>query len=110
MILPPPRSTLFPYTTLFRSPLLGGTFVEVMTIFAFALVGLYAMTGAIQGYMEARLGLGSRVGVALAGGLLLWPTTAAVHLGGLALFAILFVVNIRQAKTETDAAINAAKG
>jgi len=96
---------LFAYT-----PLLGGTFVEVMTIFAFALVGLYAMTGAIQGYMEARLDLVSRAGVALAGGLLLWPTTVPVHLGGLALFAILFFVNIRQAKTETKAAINAAKG
>src|SRR5690349_23540094 len=31
MIPPPPRSTLFPYTTLFRSPDVGG-FVEVHTL------------------------------------------------------------------------------
>src|SRR5437899_9285683 len=29
MIRPPPRSTLFPYTTLFRSPKIGGTSVSI---------------------------------------------------------------------------------
>lgn len=84
---------LFAYT-----PLLGGTFTEVMTIFAFALVGMYALTGAIQGFLEARLNLVSRTGVAVAGILLLWPTNVFVHLAGLLMFAFLLTLNVRQAR------------
>ncbi|HEY9081600.1 TRAP transporter permease [Magnetovibrio sp.] len=85
---------LFAYT-----PFLGGPIVDVLLIFAFALVGLYALTGAIQGYLENRLDLLSRLGVGVAGVLLLWPTSITIHVAGLVLFAILFAVNVRQAKT-----------
>jgi len=96
---------LFAYT-----PLLGGGFVEVMTIFVFSLAGLYAMTGALQGYLEARLNLVSRIGTGVAGLLLLWPTTVPVHLAGLALFAVLFTLNVRQTKTGAKIEAKAAKG
>ncbi|MBC8241459.1 MAG: hypothetical protein H8E30_13430 [Alphaproteobacteria bacterium] len=80
------------------TPLLGGTFTEVMTIFAFALVGMYALTGAIQGFLEARLNLVSRTGVAVAGILLLWPANVVVQLAGLLMFAFLLTLNVRQAR------------
>jgi len=84
---------LFAYT-----PLLSGSLIEILTVSGFALVGLYAMTGVLQGYLEARLGLTARCGVAVAGVLLLWPASIPVHLLGLALFAVLFTLNLRQAK------------
>src|SRR5256885_4326160 len=40
MIRRPPRSTLFPYTTLFRSPVLGGT-PSIFTIHNLAYQGLF---------------------------------------------------------------------
>jgi len=90
---------LFAYT-----PLIGGSFVEVISVFSFALVGLYAMSGAIQGHLEANLVPAVRVGVAIAGGLLLWPAGFFVNAIGLAIFAALFALHLQQRASASGAA------
>jgi len=94
---------LFAYT-----PLLGGSLDEVLLIFGFALVGLYAVGGAMQGYLEAPLNIFARTGVAAAGVLLLWPAGVMVHLAGLLLFAGLFALNLRQARAARATALSEA--
>ncbi|MCZ4281827.1 TRAP transporter fused permease subunit [Kiloniella laminariae] len=82
---------LFAYT-----PFLGGEWHEVLMIFGFSLVGLYAFTGAIQGYMEQKLGWLER-GISLVfAGVLLWPLGWMVHLGALALFVLFFIRNVNR--------------
>ncbi|HEY5717340.1 MAG TPA: TRAP transporter permease [Motiliproteus sp.] len=59
---------LFAYT-----PFIGGSLGEVVGIFCFALFGIYALAGAMEGYLEGPLNWLLR-GVALAAGaVLLWP-------------------------------------
>src|SRR2546421_5908255 len=51
MIRRPPRSTLFPYTTLFRSP----TVILLMGILTILGLGLYQrLSAAVEGQVEAR--------------------------------------------------------
>ena len=82
---------LFAYT-----PFLGGTWLEIFTIFAFALLGLYAFTCALQGHMENPVALWQRgllLGVAF---FLLKPTSLLIHaIAGAGLIA-LFIVNFRR--------------
>lgn len=90
---------LFAYT-----PLVGGAWDEVFTIFFFALFGLYAFTAALQGFMEARLNPLLRLltlGTAVA---LLWPTTLLVHLAGLVVLVVIFLMSFRASRKETIAA------
>ena len=80
---------LFAYT-----PFIGGSWVEVLTIFAFGILGMYAFVGFMEGYLEGRLNLLLRLfsGVCAIG--LLWPhgqlaydLVAAVAFVGLFLFS-----------------------
>ena len=83
---------LFAYT-----PFLGGPWLEVLMIFGFALVGLFAFTAALQGYLESRLSLPWRA-LALAAALaLLWPGSLWLHLVGLAVFIVVFYWSRRSA-------------
>ncbi|QID17968.1 TRAP transporter fused permease subunit [Nitrogeniibacter mangrovi] len=82
---------LFAYT-----PLLGGSWGEIAEFGVFALIGLYAFSAGLQGYLEHRLGWALRavlIGVAI---LLLWPLPIWVHGVGVAAFAALFVFSRRQ--------------
>ncbi len=90
---------LFAYT-----PFLGGEWYEVAEIFGFGVVGLYAFTGAVQGHLENRLNPVMRILMAVASALLLWPADIFVHVGGLALFAVLVYLNIKAGKTDRGAA------
>ena len=81
---------LFAYT-----PLVGGSWGEVLTIFIFALFGLYAFSAAIQGFMESRLNPLFRLLTLAAAVALLWPTTWLIHLAGLGLLAVIFIINWR---------------
>ncbi len=86
---------LFAYT-----PLIGGSWLEILEIFFFALVGLYAFSGAFQGYLENRLSWPMRIitiGLAAA---MLWPAPTYIHVGGAVLFGILLFFNVKQ-KSET---------
>ena len=79
---------LFAYT-----PFLGGEWHEVLMIFGFSLVGLYALTGALQGYLEEKLNWLERGVVLALGAGLLWPLGWEIHLAVLAVFALFFFWN-----------------
>ncbi|WP_085903990.1 TRAP transporter permease [Kiloniella majae] len=79
---------LFAYT-----PFLGGEWHEVFMIFGFSLVGLYAFTGALQGYLEEKLSWLERAVVFVLGAGLLWPLGWEIHLAVLAVFVLFFLWN-----------------
>jgi len=84
---------LFAYT-----PFIGGSFIDDFTIFFFALFGLYAFAAGLEGFMEARLDLFTRLlslGCAVA---LLWPAVWWVHMVGLAVLVILFANSFRASR------------
>jgi TRAP transporter 4TM/12TM fusion protein len=80
---------LFAYT-----PFLGGAWLEVFQIFFFALIGLYAFTGALQGYLEHKLSWLMRGIVLILAFFLIAPSTLAIHIGAAAGFAILLFLNV----------------
>ena len=82
---------LFAYT-----PFIGGTLVQDLYIFFFALFGLYAFASGIEGYMEARLNLVLRLLTLTSAVLLLWPTDWWINVAGWFLLAGVFVYNKRQ--------------
>ena len=59
---------LFAYT-----PLLGGDWNEMFIVFGPALVGIHALTAAMSGVVETRIGWIARLVVASFGAVLLWP-------------------------------------
>jgi TRAP transporter 4TM/12TM fusion protein len=82
---------LFAYT-----PFLGGSWYEVGSIFVFALIGVYAFTGAIQGYLEQQLSLPFRLislGLAF---FMLAPATLPVQIVAATTFIFLFFINKRK--------------
>ena len=81
---------LFAYT-----PFLGGSWHEVFEIFIFAFIGLYAFTGALQGYFENRLSWLLRAAALILAFFLLAPLSLAIHLGAAACFGILFFMNVK---------------
>ena len=85
---------LFAYT-----PFLGGDWIAAAIIFAFALVGIYGLAGALQGWMEARLAIVPRASAGAAGLACLWPNALLVNLAGAAVVAAIFVLNLRGART-----------
>lgn len=84
---------LFAYT-----PFLGGAWLEVFQIFIFALIGLYAFTGGLQGYLENKLNWLMRGISLILAFFLIAPSALAVHLGAAAGFAILLFLNVKSGK------------
>jgi TRAP transporter 4TM/12TM fusion protein len=80
---------LFAYT-----PFLAGDFWVSLWIFAFGTVGIYALTAAISGWMEAPLSWLERALLAATGTALLWPTGPIVNVPGFLLFLALFAFNL----------------
>lgn len=91
---------LFAYT-----PLVGGSWDQVFMIFFFALFGLYAFAAGIEGYMENKLNLLSRLLTLGAAAALLWPTVWWVHLAGLVVLVGIFISNRRTTQGENVAAV-----
>src|SRR5437762_9110965 len=60
MLLPPPRSTLFPYTTLFRSIVFGARSGDYITIFFSLFVGLFLLDIATSSTKQVNLLIGDR--------------------------------------------------
>jgi len=56
--------------------------------------GIYALTGALEGFMEARLNIALRLGLAVVGVALLWPSNLMVQGAALAGFALLFGLHL----------------
>ncbi|MCC2113171.1 MAG: TRAP transporter fused permease subunit, partial [Hyphomicrobiales bacterium] len=84
---------LFAYT-----PFLAGDWGQASQIFLFALFGVYGIAAALEGFMENRLNIVSRVAVLVAGLAALWPAGWAVNLAGAAGVVALLVFNIRFGK------------
>lgn len=76
------------------TPLLSGDWATALTIFAFALVGIYGLAGAVEGWMEARVPLVLRVAAGAGGIACLWPNAIAVNFAGLAVVAAVLALNL----------------
>lgn len=81
---------LFAYT-----PFLGGSWIEIFSIFLFALVGLYCFTCAIQGHMEQRISVVTRVILLVLALCLIWPGIVVFKLVSFGVFGALFLINIK---------------
>ncbi len=91
---------LFAYT-----PFLAGDFWLSMWIFAFGTVGIYALTAAISGWMEAPLSWLERGLFAATGIALLWPTGPIVNVPGFLFFLALLAFNIWRGRRSRAATI-----
>ncbi|MCG8618937.1 MAG: hypothetical protein MI802_22170, partial [Desulfobacterales bacterium] len=86
---------LFAYTAI-----LSGSLAVKLEIFAFALVGLFAIACGLQGYMKSHLSLPFRILLTAAGTAMLWPGMIWVHLAGLGGFAVIWILHKPQRITE----------
>ncbi|MEO0386059.1 MAG: TRAP transporter fused permease subunit [Pseudomonadota bacterium] len=77
------------------TPFLSGDWPEMLRIFAFAVLGVYALSAALQGCMETRFGVVARILSLVAGAACLWPGMILVNLAGAAAVIALFSVNRR---------------
>ena len=81
---------LFAYT-----PFLNGDPILALEIFAFALVGIYALIGAMEGYLEAPVAWPMRIVLFAIGITILWPNDWTVNFIGTGLFLAFFAWNLR---------------
>ncbi|HHG89261.1 MAG TPA: TRAP transporter fused permease subunit [Devosia sp.] len=81
---------LFAYT-----PLLSGNWGEMLSVFAFSVVGIYGLAAAMQGCMERPMGLGVRALALIAGGACLWPSDIRIQIAGAITVAALLTLNTR---------------
>jgi TRAP transporter 4TM/12TM fusion protein len=89
---------LFAYT-----PFLAGDFWLSLWIFAFGTVGIYSLTAAISGWMEAPLSWLERTLLAATGTALLWPTGPVVNVPGFVFFLLLFAFNLWRGRRRAPA-------
>ncbi len=85
---------LFAYT-----PFLAGNFWLSLWIFAFGTVGIYALTAAISGWMEAPLSWIERILLGATGAALLWPTGPTVNVPGFVCFLAMFAFNLWRSRS-----------
>mgnify|MGYP001209912423 CR=1 FL=1 len=77
------------------TPLIGGSWPEILEIFFFALLGLYAFSGALQGHLENHLNWLMRMLTIILGIAMLWPASTIIHAGAALLFGVLLFFNIK---------------
>ena len=81
---------LFAYT-----PFLSGDPVTVLLIFGKAVVGTYALSGLLEGHMEAPLGWPLRIVSGAAGFAALWPQMPLVNIAGVLVTVALLALTVR---------------
>ncbi|MBB4305227.1 TRAP transporter 4TM/12TM fusion protein [Rhodobium orientis] len=81
---------LFAYT-----PFLTGTIPQMLTLFAIATLGVYALGAAIEGHMEAPIPWPLRILLGAAGVALVWPNTPYLEAAGATVVLAIFAFNIR---------------
>lgn len=95
---------LFAYT-----PFLSGDWDTAIQIFLLGILGLYALTGAMEGYLESRVTLPMRLVLALIGGTLLWPSPPLeLTIAAICGFIIVITLNVRTDRRDAKAAQLAA--
>jgi TRAP-type uncharacterized transport system fused permease subunit len=82
---------LFAYT-----PILGGHPVDILLIFFFAFLGLYAFTCAIQGHMENTVTWPERIILLLLAFFLIKPTLVMIHFLAASGLIVYFYFNLRK--------------
>lgn len=86
------------------SPLITGTPLEMLTVFAFALFGIYAIIAGLEGYLESELPWWLRLVMFPIGALMLWPHgELALDLLGLVLFLGILVWSSRAGRAPQQA-------
>jgi len=86
---------LFAYT-----PLISGSFVEILQIGGFALFGIYATNALIQRYSEGPVGV-IEIALFVAGaGLALWPLNLIANLAGAACVLVAIALSRRKRPAE----------
>ena len=83
---------LFAYT-----PLLSGTWAEILVVTALAVPGIYALAGGLQGCLERPVGPVLRVALIAAGLACLWPHLVWVQVAGAVAVAAMLALNLRGA-------------
>ncbi len=86
------------------SPILHGTLWEKLEVTLFTAAALYAMAGAIEGHMEARINWFMRAVMAGLCVILIWPVTAGWHWVALAVFVAILAWNVLQDRRERQGA------
>ena len=89
------------------TPFLGGSVIEVLEIFFFGCLGIYALNGALDGFLEAPVNWLWRIVLLAAAVGLFWPNWILAHLIGLAIFALAMAINLR-ARWRGGAAVRAS--
>jgi TRAP transporter 4TM/12TM fusion protein len=92
---------LFAYT-----PMLGGSWVDDITIFSFAFLGLYAFAGAFQGHLENRLNLIGRILCLALAFFLIAPWPILVHAGAAIVLFVFFYFNCKQQPATAAKTVN----
>ncbi len=87
------------------TPFLGGSFVEVLEVFAFGCVGIYALNGVLDGFLEAPVNWIWRTLLLVAAVGLLWPNQTLYHVLGLCAFAVVFYVNLLNSRNYSPASV-----
>ncbi|ADZ92340.1 TRAP transporter fused permease subunit [Marinomonas mediterranea] len=78
------------------TPLIGGEPLELLKLTIFGIFGLYALVAAMEGYLEDKLNILTRIVTLAASGAMLWPhLPIAVNAIGLVVFLIIFVITNR---------------
>lgn len=81
------------------SPLLSGTLLEKLSVFVFALFGIYAIIAGLEGYLEHELPWWMRLLMFPIGALMLWPHgMLLVDLTGLMIFIAALLWSSRQGR------------
>ena len=88
---------LFAYT-----PFLDGDFGTALTVFFFGTIGIYALTGAVEGYLEDPVVWPLRLVLLGSGGALLWPLDTIWHALALAVFMATFLLTRRMASATSS--------
>ena len=88
---------LFAYT-----PIIGGSWPEIFTIFFFALIGLYAFTCALQGHMEDSVSWIGRICLLFLAFFLIKPATFLVHAVAAITFIVIFILNVRRSRSRNN--------
>jgi len=80
------------------TPMMAGNVWHDLQVAFFALFAIYAIGGAIDGHLEAPVPWILRPVLLLAGAAMMWPENLTAHVGGLAVFAAVFALNLRAAR------------
>jgi len=87
---------LFAYT-----PLIGGSFEELVVLFTSCVIGIYALVGFMEGYLEGKLNIFMRISLLGITWLLMWPHHQIMfNVIGAVAFAGIFIISQKSYKKE----------